>query len=313
MRTGLPTSLTRLGTFLLAVTLSALLALPSPAITRTVPVSVPAPVQLKGETAVTGETACTGVLPFRLELRTGLFAANNPVNRIDPSGNADLTVVSVLTSAAIGATLGVINAEVATRGKATAGQLLGSALTGGLVGAVGGGIGSFFWEAGVGGRLFLLGVGTAGGLAGAGNALQQGDKTLATVLTIETAIGAAFFIAGDVYVTRLNRIPSYTTADVEAAITRLQAKGINPSKFQSHIDPENVIRIAELMKSGQFDPRLMDQPVIFETTSKSLLGGHHRTVAAEMVNFNLPKTEVSVPGTQPGSWPEVQRIPGRRQ
>jgi hypothetical protein len=65
------------------------MALPSQAITRTVPVPAPDPAeQLKGEDAVTGETAYTGVLPFPLELRNGLFAANNPVNMVDPSGQS---------------------------------------------------------------------------------------------------------------------------------------------------------------------------------------------------------------------------------
>jgi hypothetical protein len=37
-------------------------------------------------------------LPFRLELRTGLFAANNPVNNTDPSGNETLIGINVATA-----------------------------------------------------------------------------------------------------------------------------------------------------------------------------------------------------------------------
>lgn len=81
-------ALTRLGTFLLAVMLSVLMALPSQAITCNASVPAPAPVQqLKGKAPVTGETAYTGVLLVVVELRTGFFAANNPVNMVDPSGH----------------------------------------------------------------------------------------------------------------------------------------------------------------------------------------------------------------------------------
>jgi hypothetical protein len=89
MRWGKASALTRLGTFLLAVTLSVLMALPVQAITRNASVPAPTPpVQLKEEAPVTEETASTGVLLVVVELRTGLFAADDPVNMVDPSGEA---------------------------------------------------------------------------------------------------------------------------------------------------------------------------------------------------------------------------------
>jgi hypothetical protein len=103
MRWGKASALTRLGTFLLAVLLSVLMALPVQAITRNASVPAPAPaVQLKEEAPITGETASTGVLLVVVHLRTGLYAADDPVNRIDPSGNMDiatgLTVLSIAQS-----------------------------------------------------------------------------------------------------------------------------------------------------------------------------------------------------------------------
>jgi hypothetical protein len=78
------------------------MALPSQAITRTAPVPAPAPLeQLKGEDAVTGETAYTGVLPFPLHLRNGLFAADNPVNMVDPSGYESLLSLQIASSIAV--------------------------------------------------------------------------------------------------------------------------------------------------------------------------------------------------------------------
>jgi hypothetical protein len=106
---------------------------------------------------------------------------------------------------------------------------------------------------------------------------------------------------------------SFTEADVQAAIGRLQTRGVYPSEFQSHIDPIQVINLAEQMRSGSFDPANMSQPIIFETSSRSLLSGHHRTIAGEMTGFNLPQTPVSVPGTQPGNSSQIPMIPGRRK
>lgn len=52
---------------------------------------------------VTKETAYTGIFEGGAEAHTGLFGADNPVNRIDPSGHDDL--VLTLSAIAIGVTI----------------------------------------------------------------------------------------------------------------------------------------------------------------------------------------------------------------
>jgi len=85
MRGRLQSSLQRLGFSLIAVMLCVILAQPAQALTANVPTRLPAP---STETApVTDETAYTGVLLVVVNPHTGLFAADNPVDNVDPSGN----------------------------------------------------------------------------------------------------------------------------------------------------------------------------------------------------------------------------------
>jgi hypothetical protein len=196
MRTGLATSLKRLGTFLLAVTLCAFLALPAQAITRNASVPAPDPAeQLKGEPAVTGETPYTGVLPFTLELRNGLFAANNPVNLIDPSGNETLAslvvntairaAIGALTGAAIGGTVGGIDAALDADPNRT---FWDGAQEGAAFGLAIGGFLPFATP------VVLTGAGVLGVGAGAVGTVQsaaQGNGAQAAFRGVTTAIGAA--------------------------------------------------------------------------------------------------------------------------
>jgi RHS repeat-associated protein len=95
----------------------------------------------------------------------------------------------------------------------------------------------------------------------------------------------------------------YTQADVQAAIARLNARGIQTSDVQSSIDPDQVIAIAKAMKSGTFQNDLMDGPVIFDPESQAYLAGNHRAIAAEMTGFDLKVNSVpnSVPEPVPFS------------
>jgi hypothetical protein len=64
---------------------------------------------------VTSETAYTGVFESDAQPCTGLFGADNPVNRIDPSGHDDLSLGSVLAGSSIGAGIDGAFAGVTTR------------------------------------------------------------------------------------------------------------------------------------------------------------------------------------------------------
>jgi len=87
----------------------------------------------------------------------------------------------------------------------------------------------------------------------------------------------------------------FTLADVQAAIARLEAKGIQTTEAQSSIDPSQVIRIAQAMKSGTFQNAMMDSPVIIDSEVQAIIAGNHRVIAAEMANFNL--TVNAIPGS----------------
>jgi len=140
------------------------------------------------------------------------------------------------------------------------------------------------------------------------SSFESGERLASGGLQMASWVAAGYGMAKG-----LGTPTSFTEADVQAAIMRLQSKGINPSEFQSHIDPQHVINLAEQMRAGKFDPARMDQPVILETTSQSLLSGHHRVIAAEMADFYLPRTPIAVPGTKPGDWSTIPFIPRRRQ
>ena len=94
MRTGRPSSLRRQGASLLAVILCAVLALPAQALTPNNP--FPSAVR------VIDETVCTGVFEVVAQPRTGLFVADNPVNKVDPSGHDGETSSLVTTMGQIG-------------------------------------------------------------------------------------------------------------------------------------------------------------------------------------------------------------------
>jgi RHS repeat-associated protein len=104
----------------------------------------------------------------------------------------------------------------------------------------------------------------------------------------------------------------FTHEDVRAAMGRLDEKGIKASDAQGHIDPDNVVDIAEKMKSGEFQNELMDQPVIRDSVNDVQLSGHHRTVAAEMTDFPLEVKKVPV-GATGQEWKSVPVKPGRRK
>src|SRR5579871_2460385 len=79
MRTAWASSLRRLGASLLAVMLCAVLVQPAQAITSSSHFTSAVP--------VTEKTAYSGVLVVVVEPCTGLFGADNPVNKTDPSGH----------------------------------------------------------------------------------------------------------------------------------------------------------------------------------------------------------------------------------
>jgi RHS repeat-associated protein len=117
---------------------------------------------------------------------------------------------------------------------------------------------------------------------------------------------AGYTASGDA----LGATTQFTEADVQAAIGRLEANGIQTSATQSSIDPNQVIAIAKAMQSGTFQNGLMDSPVIFDTTSQAFLAGNHRAIAAEMTGFNLNVNYLPVGAeTQPLSSVPLQ--PGR--
>jgi peptidoglycan hydrolase-like protein with peptidoglycan-binding domain len=86
----------------------------------------------------------------------------------------------------------------------------------------------------------------------------------------------------------------FTQTDVEAAIARLEARGIQTTEVQSSIDPNQVIRIGQSMQSGAFQNALMDSPVIIDSTTQTILAGNHRIIAAEMTGFNLSVNSIPV-------------------
>jgi hypothetical protein len=82
-------------------------------------------------------------------------------------------------------------------------------------------------------------------------------------------------------------VKAFSQGDVQSAIGRMIGRGIKAPDVQSSIDPNQVIRLAEAMKSGSFKNNLMDSPVIFDETSRAFLSGNHRSIAAEMTGFEL--------------------------
>src|SRR6266511_3567435 len=94
MRTAWALSLRRQGASLLAVILSAVLALPAQALTSNTRVA--------SSVRVAGETVCTGVFEAGAQPCTGLFAGDNPVNSTDPTGLLQATEVMVATSISVG-------------------------------------------------------------------------------------------------------------------------------------------------------------------------------------------------------------------
>src|SRR5437016_4727873 len=94
MRRAFATSLQRVGASCLAVILCAVLALPAQALTSNT--------HTASAGCVTHETACTGVFEVSAQPYTGLFAADNPVNRVDPSGHDGETSSLVTTMGQIG-------------------------------------------------------------------------------------------------------------------------------------------------------------------------------------------------------------------
>jgi len=110
MRGRLQSSLQRLGFSLIAVMLCVILAQPAQALTANVPTRLPAP---STETApVTDETAYTGVLLVVVNPHTGLFAENDPIDRIDPTGQQ--TEVEALSGLATQTTLASLPGVTAT-------------------------------------------------------------------------------------------------------------------------------------------------------------------------------------------------------
>ena len=100
---------------------------------------------------------------------------------------------------------------------------------------------------------------------------------------------------------------------IKDALKRLDDKGLKASDVQGHIDPDNVNKLADKMRSGEFKNELMDQPVIRQGDVQ--LSGHHRTVAAEVTGFPLDVKNVpeGTAGAMDGqSWSDLPLDPGRR-
>jgi hypothetical protein len=126
----------------------------------------------------------------------------------------------------------------------------------------------------------------------------------------EDAVGTGLFMLTPLPFMKGKCLGKFTTADVQAAMQQLQARGLMTSAAQSSIDPAQVIRIAEAMQSGAFRNELMSGPVIFDDLSQAFLAGNHRAIAAEMTAFDLRIQNVSV-GAPAVQFPQVPLHPGR--
>jgi RHS repeat-associated protein len=236
---------------------------------------------------------------------------NSPLNVVDPFG------LDPAFSGSIGMFSGLSAAQQVqasrTAAPATA-AIVASVATGGAADAllVGGGLMT------AGSLSTAVTIGTLSGLGG--DAAYQGTKI---ALGDQQGFnwpefglsGAAGGVLGGAAnkLAPLLRTPcptKFTTADVQAAMQRLQARGLMTSATQSSIDPAQVIRIAEAMQSGAFQNGLMTSPVIFDDLSQAFLAGNHRAIAAEMTGFNLSIQNVSV-GAPATPFPQVPLQPGR--
>jgi RHS repeat-associated protein len=120
-----------------------------------------------------------------------LYASCDPVNRVDPSGNADYTLKSLFTAASVSATIATLDTLVATRGKPGAGRLAGSAAKGAMVGAAGGVMAPVFYAAGAGGKLAFHSYSLATAFWDLGDAVQARDAKLIAFRAFTLAIFSA--------------------------------------------------------------------------------------------------------------------------
>jgi hypothetical protein len=123
-----------------------------------------------------------------LSLHKYLYAADNPVNMVDPSGH-EYTLGSMLAVGGVVGTLSALDTYVSSRGKAKATDLAASFFIGGAVGALSGGVGSILWEFGVGGKIAVSGIGLAVGIAGVEDAAEQGNPDLVLLRGASLGVG----------------------------------------------------------------------------------------------------------------------------
>lgn len=123
-----------------------------------------------------------------------LYARNDPINRLDPSGDADYNAVSLLTAASVAGTLAAIDARIASRGMASGNQVALSFVKGATLGVGAYVAAPLFLAAGAGGRIAFEALSLASAFGGIGEAIRRRDAKLlgyrALTLAISTALHA---------------------------------------------------------------------------------------------------------------------------
>ena len=125
------------------------------------------------------------------------YCQGDPINRVDPGGNADYTLTSFVTASAIAGGLGTLDGYLATRGQASGGQLAGAFVAGTFVGAGGYLVAPLFLSAGVGGKIALYSFGAAAGFVGVGKALSEQNPQLAIYRAVVLCAFASLAASGE--------------------------------------------------------------------------------------------------------------------
>ena len=219
----------------------------------------------------------------------GKGASENLVNTFHPV-NLAMTAVPVGKGAAVAKA--VINGAEQSAGKVIAGHMLGSVPASTVAGVVQ----QITSNPQASASDMIKGVAT--------NVAANGITVGATGL-----VGKGINQIAGIRAKEALKLP-FGSHDVDSAIKRLDEKGLLASDVQNHIDPNQVISLAERMRSGEFQNHLMDSPVIRQGSTQ--ISGHHRTIAAEMAGYPLEVTALP-PGTAQGqSWGCLPYHPGRR-
>jgi RHS repeat-associated protein len=107
-----------------------------------------------------------------------------------------------------------------------------------------------------------------------------------------------------------------TADDVRAAAVRLDEKGFRASDVQAKIDPDHVIKYAEMMQKppgspGAFDPAIsaLDPPT---AVGQNQVGGHHRRLAAEITGYPLEVKQIPMTPFEGQRWQDVPLKPGAK-